>query len=119
MSYDGNYGNLPEYDEEEEQEQHSCEILDTSRYVSGGSPSDDESSEEYDYDFNIQDLQSPKAAATAATTDTYLHFDLTDPSGIVWNSAKSPPMNTTNGKLCKKKKSTSPPPPSPSIKNAP
>jgi hypothetical protein len=80
MSYNGNYGNLPEYDEKEEQ-QHSCEILDTSRYVSGGSPSDDESSDEYDYDFDLQDLQdlqSPKAAA-AATTDTHLHFDLTDP----------------------------------------
>jgi len=79
MSYYGNYGNLPEYDEEEEQEQHSCEILDTSRYVSGSSSSDDESSDKYDYDFDIQDLQSPKAAAAAATTDTYLHFDLTDP----------------------------------------
>jgi hypothetical protein len=77
MSYNGNYGNLPEYDEQD-QEQHSCEILDTSRYVSGINPSDDDSIDEYDYDFDLQDLQSPKAAA-AATTHTQPHFDLTDP----------------------------------------
>jgi hypothetical protein len=72
--YYGNYGNLPEYKEEEEEQQNSCEILDTSRYVSGKVSSDDESSDEYDYDFDIQDLQSPKAAAAA-----HPHFDLTDP----------------------------------------
>ena len=71
------YGNLPEYDEEEEEQQHSCEILDTSRYVSGSNPSDDDSSDEYDYDFDIQDLQSPKAATAA--THTQPHFDLNDP----------------------------------------
>ena len=69
------YENLHEYDEEEEQQQHSCEILDTSRYVSGSNPSDDDSSDEYDYDFDIQDLQSPKAAGEEA----FPHFDLTDP----------------------------------------
>jgi len=70
------YGNFHEYDEEEEEQQHSCEILDTSRYVSGSNPSDDDGSDEYDYDFDIQDLQSPKAAAA---THTQPHFDLTDP----------------------------------------
>jgi hypothetical protein len=91
MSYNGNYGNLPEYDEEQEQEQHSCEILDTSRFVMGnGSASDDDSSDEYDYDFNIQDLQSPKAATetntttttntnTNTNTHTQSRFDLNDP----------------------------------------
>jgi hypothetical protein len=81
MSYNENYGNLPEYDEE--QEQHSCEILDTSRFVMGnGIASDDDSSDEYDYDFNIQDLQSPKAATetnTNTATQTHPHFDLNDP----------------------------------------
>jgi len=72
MSYSGNYGNLPECKEEEEQ-QNSCEILDTSRYVSGKA-SDDESNDDYDYDFDLQDLQSPKAA-----TNTQPRFDLTDP----------------------------------------
>jgi hypothetical protein len=71
MSY--NYGNLPEYKEEEEEQ--SCDILDTSIYVSGGKMSDDESSDEYDYDFDLQDLQSPKAVGKEA----FPHFDLTDP----------------------------------------
>ena len=73
------YGNLPEYDEEQ---QHSCEILDTSRYVSGSNPSDDDSSNEYDYDFDIQDLQSPKAATHPHPhphPQPQPHFDLTDP----------------------------------------
>ncbi len=81
MSY---YGKLPEYDEEQEQEQHSCEVLDTSRYVSG-TPSDDEvDREQYDYDFDLrdlQDLQSPEAAAAEEEEEEedYPHFDLTDP----------------------------------------
>ena len=66
-------GKFPEYEEEEEQ-QHSCEILDTSRYVSGKVSDSEESSDGYDYDFDIQDLQSPKAAAAAQP-----QFDLTDP----------------------------------------
>lgn len=76
MSY--NYGNLPEYKEEEKEEEQSCDILDTSIYVSGGKMSDDESSDEYDYDFDLQDLhdlQSPKAVGEEA----FPHFDLTDP----------------------------------------
>ena len=76
MSY--NYGNLPEYKEEEKEEEQSCDILDTSIYVSGGKMSDDESSDEYDYDFDLKDLkdlQSPKAVAEEA----FPHFDLTDP----------------------------------------
>jgi hypothetical protein len=72
-----NRNNMSYYDEEEEQ-QHSCEILDTSRYVSG-KVGDDESSDDYDYDFDLQDLQTPKAAAEPDTTDTQPHFDLTDP----------------------------------------
>ena len=85
MSYNGNYGNLPEYDEEEEEQQHSCEILDTSRFVMGnGSASDDDSSDEYDYDFDLKYLQSPKAATetntnTETNTATHPHFDLNDP----------------------------------------
>jgi hypothetical protein len=46
--------------------------------VSGGNPNDDESSDEYDYDFDLrdlQDLQSPEAAREEA----FPHFDLTDP----------------------------------------
>jgi hypothetical protein len=58
---------------------HSCEVLDTSRYVSGGSPSDDEvDRERYDYDFDLQDLQSPEAAEEEEE-DCHPHFDLTDP----------------------------------------
>ena len=77
------YGNLHEYDEEkQQQQQHSCEILDTSRFVMrNGSASDDDGSDEYDYDFNIQDLQSPKAATntnTKTNTATHPHFDLND-----------------------------------------
>ena len=82
MSY--NYGNLPEYKEEEKEEEQSCDILDTSIYVSGGKMSDDESSDEYDYDFDLKDLQSPKAATetntnTKTNTATHPHFDLNDP----------------------------------------
>jgi hypothetical protein len=76
MSY--YYGN----DNDNEYGHHSCEVLDTNRYVSGGSPSDDEvDREQYDYDFNIQDLQSPEAAAAEEEEEEedYPHFDLTDP----------------------------------------
>ena len=87
MSY--NYGNLPEYKEEEEEEQ-SCEILDTSIYVSGGKMSDNSSQESYDnyddYDWNdpssIADCTTPLSPAASdphSHSHSHSHFDLTDP----------------------------------------
>lgn len=66
------YGNEPGH--------QSCEVLDTSRYVSG-SPSDDEvDREQYNYDFDIRDLQSPEAAEEEEEEEEDCpHFDLTDP----------------------------------------
>ena len=114
MSY--NYGNLPEYKEEEEQ---SCDILDTSIYVSGGKMSDDESSDEYDYDFDLKDLkdlQSPKAATetntnTNANTATHPHFDLNDPLMYCVETGKITPNEYDKWKIVAKKlfKRTTPP----------
>jgi len=82
MSYNGNYGNLNEYDDEEqeqeqEEQQNSCEILDTSRYVSGKVSSSD-SEESYDWS-DLATCVTPKAQAAEPDTDPQPHFDLTDP----------------------------------------
>lgn len=77
MSY--YYGNDNNNNNNNKDGHHSCEVLDISRYVSG-SPSDDEvDCEQYDYDFDIQDLQSPEAAVEAEEEEDCPHFDLTDP----------------------------------------
>ena len=79
MSY--HYGNLHE-EHEEHEEELSCEILDTSIYVSGEKMSDDDdddsSQESYDYDWNdtscIADCTTPLSPVVSDS-----HFDLTDP----------------------------------------
>ena len=64
MSY---YRNLSGHEEYEEEQQHSCEVLDTSRYVSGN-VGDNSSDSEESYDWNdLANCVTPPASAECTT----------------------------------------------------